>query len=384
MIYFCIIIKKESVVRTTERRINWQKLASMLFCILFAIASLLFFGKYLLIAILPFLIAWGAALLLRPPAKWLSEKCGLPQKLCATVLLLLIFLLIGLLLVFTVNRLLAESGRLLERLSAESDRIGTYLSALAERLKNLRETLPILRDFAKIEGLEALDGYLDSLLSETVKGLTSALTTKIPTLIGRFISALPSFLLFFVISVMASFYFTLDLDTVHGFLKSLLPDSIATRMPSFQKGFKNFLTRYLRAYALILFLTFCELYVGFSVLDLEYSFLPAILIALVDIFPVLGVGTILLPWAGVVLLGGNYYVGFGLILLWAAVTVVRQIIEPRIVGGTLGVHPILMLIAMYIGFRLFGILGILLSPAAVITARFFIKEGKSDPKKESL
>lgn len=370
------------MVRKTEQKVNWQRLASMLFCLLFIGAVLLFVGKYLLFAILPFLIAWGMALLLRPPAKWLAEKLGLPKKLCAVTLLLLVFFLIGLLLVFTVNRLLFESGRLLERLSAESDRIGAYLSALAERLQNLSRTLPILRDFAKIEGLEALDDYLNSLLSETVKSLTSALTTKIPRLIGSFISALPSFLLFFVISVMASFYFALDLDTVHAFLKSLLPSGTAARMPAFQKGLKNFLTRYLRAYALILFLTFCELYVGFSVLNLEYSFLPAILTALVDIFPVLGVGTVLLPWAGIVLLGGNYYVGFGLILLWAAVTVVRQIIEPRIVGGTLGIHPILMLIAMYIGFRLFGILGILLSPATVITARFFFGEIRGTSQKQ--
>lgn len=362
------------MVRITQENIHWQRLASMLFCILFAIALFLFIGKYLLIAVLPFLIAWATALLLRPPTSWLAEKSGLPRKLCATVLLLLVFLLVGGLLTLAVNRLLAESGRLLERLSAESDRIGAYLLALAERIRTLGERLPILREFAHIKGLEALDGYFDTLLSETVKGLTSALTTKIPGLIGRFISALPSFLLFFVISVIASFYFTLDLDTVHGFLKSLLPEKLAARMPAFQKGFKNFLTRYLRAYALILFLTFCELYVGFSVLELEYSFLPAALIALVDLFPVLGVGTVLLPWAGIVLLGKNYYLGFGLIILWAAVTVVRQIIEPRIVGGTLGVHPILMLIAMYIGFRFFGILGVLLSPAAVITARFFIKE----------
>lgn len=364
-----------------ERRVDWQKLASMLFCLLFGVAAFFFVGKYLLIAVLPFLIAWGTALLLRPLIKWLSEKSGLPQKLCATVLLLSIFFLIGLLLTLTVNRLLFESGRLLERLSDESDRIGVYLSSLIERLQNLRETLPILRDLAKIEGLEPLGDYLDSLLSESVKSLTSALTTKIPGLIGRFISALPSFLLFFVISVMASFYFTLDLDTVHTFLKSLLPERVAKRMPALQSGFKHFLTRYLRAYAIILFLTFCELYVGFSVLELEYSFLPAVLIALVDLFPVLGVGTVLLPWAGIVLLGGDYYLGFGLIILWAAVTVLRQIIEPRIVGGTLGVHPILMLIAMYIGFRLFGILGILLAPAAVITARFFFKEVRRAPKK---
>lgn len=359
---------------TGQGKTSWQEVASMLFCVLVGVGILFFVGKYLLIAILPFLIAWGTALMLRPLARMLAEKSGLPQKLCATLLLLLFFLLIGLLLVFTVNRLLSESGRLLERLSAESDRIGAYLSALAEHLGNLGERLPILRELSRIKGLEALDGYIDSLLPELVRGVTSAITTRIPTLLGGFISSLPSFLLFFIISVMASFYFTLDLDTIHAFLASLLPSKLSLRLPALQSGFKAFLTRYLRAYALILFLTFCELYVGFSVLSLEYRLWPALLIALVDIFPVLGVGTVLLPWAAILLLGGNYYLGFGLIILWAAVTVVRQIIEPRIVGGTLGVHPVLMLVAMYIGYRLFGVLGILLSPAAVSVARFLIKE----------
>ncbi|MBO5305287.1 MAG: sporulation integral membrane protein YtvI [Clostridia bacterium] len=361
---------------TGPSKTGWQELASLLFCVLVAIGALFLVGKYLLIAVLPFLIAWGTALMLRPLAKLVAEKSGLPQKLCATLLLLTLFLLIGLLLVFTVSKLLSESGRLLERLSAESDKIGAYLAALAERISSLGERIPILRELSNIKGLEALDGYIDSLLSEVVRTLTSAITTRLPSLIGGFISALPSFLLFFIISVMASFYFTLDLDTIHSFLGSFLPQKISARLPALQKGFKNFLTRYLRAYSIILFLTFCELYVGFSVLSLEYRLLPAILIALVDVFPVLGVGTVLLPWAAIVLLGGNYYLGFGLIILWAAVTVVRQIIEPRIVGGTLGVHPVLMLIAMYIGFRLFGILGILLSPAAITVTRFFMKELK--------
>ena len=124
-----------------ERRVDWQKLASMLFCLIFGVAAFFFVGKYLLIAVLPLLIAWGTALLLLPLIKWLSEKSGLPQKLCATVLLLSIFFLIGLLLTLTVNRLLFESGRLLERLSDESDRIGVYLSSLMSALAEVSKII---------------------------------------------------------------------------------------------------------------------------------------------------------------------------------------------------------------------------------------------------
>ena len=353
---------------------DWQKLASMLFCILFAALTVFLVGKYVLIAVLPFLIAWSTALMLRPLAKYLSEKSGFGQKLCAVFLLVLLFLLIGSLLVLTVNRLLVESGKLLVKLSKESDKIGAYLVSLIERLESLGTKIPILHELSRLKGLEALGDYMDTLLTEIAKSLTTAVTTKLPGIIAGFISAIPSFLIFFVISVMASFYFTLDLDTIHGFFVSILPSSLSARIPDFQKGLKNFLSRYFKAYALILFLTFCELYVGFSVLSLEYSFLPALLISLVDVFPVLGVGTVLLPWSAISLLGGNYRLGLGLIILWGTVTIVRQIIEPRIVGGTLGIHPVLMLIAMYLGFRFFGILGVLLSPAMLIITRFIIKE----------
>ena len=367
----------------SKNNIDWQNLAAKLFCVIIIIFAVVFFGKYLLVAVLPFLIAWATALLVRPVAKFFSKKIGLSQKFCATVLLILFFVLIGLFLVFTVNRLLSESGKLLERLSSESDKIGTYLSDLTERINNLRNKIPILRELRKLEGLEALDNYVNVILQEIGKGITSAITTKIPELLGAFISSLPSFFLFFLISLMASFYFTLDLDTIQNFFILFLPQNLVNRIPAFQKSFKNFLSRYFRAYALILFLTFCELYVGFSILSLEYSFLPAVLIALVDIFPVFGVGTVLIPWAGIMLLRGNYYIGFGLLILWAVIAVVRQIIEPRIVGGTLGVHPALMLIAMYIGFRFFGILGILLSPAVLTLTRFAVKELKKQKNEQT-
>lgn len=357
-----------------SRNIDWQRLAAMLFCLLVGLGLVFLVGKYLLIATLPFLIALGTALLLNPLAKLLAKRLGIPEKLCATILLLLFFFLIGLILVFTVNRLLDESGQLLKRLSEESDSLGAYLGALADRLSNLGDSLPILGDLGNIKGLEALDGYIDTLLSQIVESLTTAITTKIPIVIGGFISALPSFLLFFIISVMASFYFTLDLRTISGFFLSILPKKARARLPAIKTALGDFLKRYLRAYALILFLTFCELYVGFCVLSLEYSFLPALLIAFVDLLPVLGVGTVLIPWSAIMLLSGNYYLGFGLLILWGCITIVRQIIEPRILGGTLGVHPVLMLIAMYLAYRFFGFLGILLSPAAVMLIRLFLKE----------
>ena len=123
-----------------------------------------------------------------------------------------------------------------------------------------------------------------------------------------------------------------------------------------------------------MFLTFCELFVGFSVLSVEYSFLLALVISTVDILPALGVGTVLIPWSVIELLTRDFKTGFGLLILWAVITVVRQIIEPKIVGGSLGLHPLVTLIGMYVGFRLFGIIGLLASPALAVAAKVILKE----------
>ncbi len=349
-----------------EKDLKWQTRASILFCITMALVALFLFGKYIVSALLPFLIALAIALVLRPAIDFLSKKAKLPKKLCAVLLLILIFFLLGLALTLGVNRLIAELYRLVDRLSGKSEQIGEMLSALFLRVGNISSRIPILKDIVALEGLETLGTKIDEALRDLAGKTVSSITTKIPGLISNFATALPSFFLFFVVTVIATVYLVLDFDTVI----NLLPIAIRCRLPSA----KQFLGKYLRAYLLILFLTFCELFVGFTVLRVDYAFLLAFLIAIVDILPIFGVGTVLLPWSILLFFGKNFALGFGLLILWCAVTVVRQIIEPRIVGGTFGIHPILTLLGMYVGFRLFGIVGMLLSPAALLLLRSALKE----------
>ena len=133
--------------------------------------------------------------------------------------------------------------------------------------------------------------------------------------------------------------------------------------------------KYLRAYVLLLFLTFCQLFVGFLILDVKYPLLIALLVALVDILPILGVGSVLIPWGIIELvITKNIYTGLGLFIIYIVVTVIRQITEPKVVAGSLGLHPLLTLVSMYAGLRLFGIFGMIIGPAAVLTIRSIIKK----------
>ena len=119
------------------------------------------------------------------------------------------------------------------------------------------------------------------------------------------------------------------------------------------------------------FNTFFELYIGLGIMGVDYSFLLALGISFLDALPIFGVGTVLIPWAVLSFITHDFALGFGLVILWALVSVIRQIIEPRIIGGTIGLHPIVTLIGMYVGFRLFSIVGMFLAPAVIIAARTY-------------
>ena len=132
----------------------------------------------------------------------------------------------------------------------------------------------------------------------------------------------------------------------------------------------------------MLALTFGELLIGFLILGVDYAFLLALIIAVLDMLPVLGVGTVLIPWALVALLQKNFYLGFGLVILYLVMLVLRQIAEPKLLGKSLGLHPLLTLFASYAGFRLFGFLGMLAGPVVAtliknaLPAVHFSEKGK--------
>ena len=140
---------------------------------------------------------------------------------------------------------------------------------------------------------------------------------------------------------------------------------------------------YLRSYSIIMLITFAEIFFGLSVLGIEYSFLIAAVSAVIDILPVLGVGIILLPWAIFCLIGRNLFRGIGLIILYVIIVIVRQFIEPKIVGESLGVHPLLALSSFYIGYRLFGFAGIIIAPILLVLWRT-IKEYSGKEKLKSI
>lgn len=342
------------------RKFDFGKAASVAVCLCALALFFRFFAARLLAALLPFLLAAALAALVRPLARRICRRLPLSEGVCSAVLFFLFVAAALLLGGFAAARLLREAQGLLARLLADA---GSPYSLISGAIDALR--LPSNAE------TEAFREQLKTMLNGLARDLLGQLTAQLSRRAARAVTALPSALFFSVVVLLAGARFCLGGGEIGRSLLRRLPERWQTAVRTHRPHLSLLFRRYLRAYALLFALTFSILFFGFLLLGLDYAVLPALLIALVDLLPVLGVGTVLVPWAAAELLCRNYYIGFGLLLLCLAAAVVRQVAEPRLVGRSLGVPALLSLAAGYVGWQLAGALGLLLGPLSLPLIRTF-------------
>lgn len=362
---------------------KWETRAAVVICAAAGVAAVLLGARLLFGVLLPFVLAWGLSLAVAPAANALAEKTRVPRKVWAVLLLVLTLGLLIAGISAGVARGIRELEELLAALLAEGDFAGSGESGEAfDWFGKITAGVGLFRRAEVGEKYEMFREEFNAMVGEMLSSLAGALSAKLPGVAGKLISAMPSAFLFVLVTVIAGFYFCVEPGQVGKFLTAHLPRRLAEKIPSLRARAKAVSLRYLRAYLLILFVTFVQLFIGFLILRVRYAFLLSLLVAVVDFLPVLGVGTVLVPWAIIELLRKNFYLGFGLLILFAAVTVLRQIIEPRLIGKSLGVHPLAALIAGYAGWRWFGFLGMALGPVAVLAVSAILRGRAETNEKE--
>lgn len=343
---------------------NFEKQQKLLISI--AYYGILIAGIYLVIRFLvppmtPFIIGLVVAWLLRRPAMFISTKIHFPKQLrkVPSILLTAAFyiLVIGIL-VFAGSQIGSMLGNLIPQLP---DLVTNQILPMINR------AVEIVKEFFAqydIAAAEQIDDWFRELASEAIAMITSFSTSAV-----KFISSVaaetPSFILKVVLTVISTFYFSLDFDRIIGFFRSLLPKKAVSLLQSLKEKAQKSLGVFVRSYILVFLLTCTELSLGFTILGLQYPVLLGVVIAVVDILPVLGTGLVLLPWALVCIIIGNYFLGFGLLVLYIAITVIRNIVEPKLVGNQIGLHPLATLISMFVGLQMFNLLGLFLFPVTL-------------------
>lgn len=317
--------------------------------ILLALVYVLF--KYAINFLMPFLIAYVVSVILRPIVLFFEKKLKLKNKIASILAVVLFYSTIGVLICALGASLVSYLASQISKIPAfYNNTIKPLLSMAIDGAVEFPEGFdPTLA--ATIESLaNNLFGYIGSLIS-TLSGAILSLVTSIA-------SSLPTTIIGVVFSVIASYYFTADYDKVGQFVKRQFTEGAYEKAVAVKTAIYDILFGYLKSYALILGITFAELTVATLVLGVDNFFAVAFMIAIFDILPVVGTGTILIPWAVIELIRGNYGMAIGLIIVYVIVFIIRQIIEPKIVGDRVGLHPLVTLVSMFVGTVLFGVIGL--------------------------
>ncbi len=333
-------------------------------------AMLLFyvFFRFFLRALAPFLLALAAAAAMEPAVVFLEKKLHLRRSFSAAVLTLFLLFLLGGLLAFFGASLLSQAERLLTHLPTFAERLPQLTQSLSDRLARMGAALP-----------EWLRGTLDDFFADFGKTLSSLLASTASWLMGKlggFAAAVPKSLLSVATSLLAVYFTSAAYPTLRAWARQLLPQAGRSAAQSL----RTTLLRWLRAQLTLFSLTFSQLFLGFTLLGTDFALLGAFLTALVDLLPVLGTGTVLIPLALFSLLAGNAPRALGLAALYLTTLLVRNVTEPKLLAAVAGVPPIVSLAAMYLGFCAFGVSGMLLFPLLLLLTATLIREKKE--KKE--
>lgn len=350
----------------------------------------------------PIVVALILASIARPLTKWLSKetktikvdgekrevprKFHLPKQFAAVLAVVVLFIVLAGLSALIILIVASKVGELTEAaknyyetsFTQDFQNFSDKIEALIARIKNL--------DNSAIAGM--VDEMGNSLLS-SVGSLITSVSAKLVSWAGSIAKNAPSALLKTIICLIATVFLSIDFDRMKTFIKRILPEKAYNTVHTVKETFLDMIWGFLRSYALIFVITVIEILVGLLIIGVKKPFLIAVLIGIFDAFPIVGSGMILLPWAVITLISGQIWKGVGLLILWALVVVIREIIEPKIIGEQVGLRPIVTLICMYAGTRLFGGIGLFMLPIAAsiivdLNRRGYLKLYQDEPEPEEM
>ncbi len=310
--------------------------------------------RYLFPFVAPFLVAILIALINEPLIRLLENKLRFPRHLAAITSLLITVGIIGFIVVIVIvnmiNELIVLQNNISHSISNSSDQIQQYFDKLA----NIYDTLPKTVVDAINEGVKSLAPKLEDIVTSIVNYV-----------IGT-VKSIPNILIFIIVTLLATYFISSDRREIRQFVYKQLPDSWSKKFPGIKENTFHALFGYFKAMLILMFFTFVEVSVGLMILGVNYAILIGLVVAICEVIPVLGTGIIMVPWIAWNLITGDTKLALGIAIIYIVGVIIRQVLEPKIVSSQIGLHPLVTLIAMYVGFSLFGVLGAIIGPMSVI------------------
>lgn len=320
---------------------------------------LILLGFKLAIFYMPFLISFIFYLLIEPVIKKLMVKFSFKRKTSSLIILVIAISLAVLFLVWGIVTIITESSNLLSHLNE-------YVKVIQDFIVRKTESI----DLKNLQLPDEIIGILNQSGQDIVSKGSEIVRNFLTNLLNR-LTSIPSICFCTVITIMSLYFFATDKIYMLDQLEHHLPKKWVRGIAKHISGIAKSLGGYLKAQLTLIVISFIISLIGLYIykfigLDVKYPFLAAVGIGFIDALPILGSGTVMIPWAIIAACKGNIKLGIAILCLWLVMTIIRQIIEPKIVSGKLGVHPIFTLIAMYTGFKFIGLTGLFIGPIVLI------------------
>lgn len=336
----------------------WTKVFRKLLILLFTVIGIYLAFKFA-IFYMPFLIAFILSLIIEPIIRFLMRNFKLKRKVSAVIVFIVVLSLIIGLLSWGIISLISEASNLLNGLN-------DYFILISNKFNDLMnnidlEKLNLSNDIISTIQSSAIDVL--SSITEWAKGVLTKLL--------EIITSIPTMIIYIVITILSLYFICTDKIYMIDQLEHHFPKTWVKRISKFVKDVSSSLGCLLKAEVILVFVSFLICLTGlyiFKIIGLNISFplLAALGIAFVDALPIFGSAAVMVPWAVVTAFNGDLTLAICLLVLLAIMGIVRQMLEPRIVAGQIGIHPIFTLIAMYTGFKFIGVIGMLIGPVILI------------------
>lgn len=339
-----------------ELWIKYQSAFKKLVLIAVIFATIYFSITYLFPFFAPFVIAIIVSIINEPVIKLLS-KFKISRKVAAVISLLFTMSILGFAITIGIIKIYNELNALQQNLNTYSSDLSNQLNNLIFKVTNFYNALPV----------EVTDTITKNLSS--LSGKITGLITAIFEYIINTASSIPKLTVFVIVTILATYFISSDKRKISIFLYKQFPISWRKGMPNLKKGTFKALFGYFKAILILMGFTFLEMSVGLFILNVKYAFLLALIVGLAEAIPVVGTGVVMLPWILFNILTGNMTLAFGLTILWILGILIRQIMEPKIIGSQIGLHPLVTLLSMYVGLKFFGLLGMFIGPISLIIVK---------------
>lgn len=317
----------------------------------------------------PFIIAFFIAFTINPFVNYLEKKAKMPRSLAVILTLVLLFAILAGLVTLLIAEIVSGTQYLAEVVPSHFQTLVVYIEGFFAS-----QIIPLYNDWA------ALFKNLDTSQQDTIMNNIQSVGTKIATTVGQFIQGvlqnipkllgwLPNAATVIIFSLLATFFISKDWYRLSGTIQHLLPNKARTSGRTVFINLKQALFGFIKAQATLISITTVIVLIGLLILRVDYAITIALIIGLVDILPYLGTGIVFVPWIIYAAVSGNVPFAIGLGVLYIVVLVQRQIMEPKVLSSSIGLDPLATLIALFVGFKLLGFLGLIAGPVVLVIIR---------------